>query len=367
MRRRQKADVGSGRAIAVAAAMALVLSACGNGDDGENGSATDTDDQVEEVEPEAEETEETTGALAGETIDFVVPYDPGGGYDSYVRLISPVLGECLDANVVPRNEPGAGSLLATNQTFVADPDGTRIQILNGVGVVPAQIAGAEGVNFDLSEFSWLARIAGEPEVLSVAADSDFQTLEDFINAERPVRFVSTGPGSSEQVGAVVFAEAYGLDYEIVTGFAGSGEARASMVQGDADGHFQTLDSVTAAEEAGDIRIIGVVGEEHPDAPNAQSVLDYPAESAELQEVLEAAVSLGSVGRPVVGPPGLSDEVLTELRAGMDCALSDPDFLEAAAAQQRPIGPLPGDEVAAFVDDLIGSTPDLFRELVEASF
>ncbi len=58
----------------------------------------------------------------GETIDLVVPYDPGGGYDVYARAIAPYLGECLGAEIVVKNEPGAGGLLASNATAVADAD-----------------------------------------------------------------------------------------------------------------------------------------------------------------------------------------------------------------------------------------------------
>ncbi|MGH2601935.1 MAG: Bug family tripartite tricarboxylate transporter substrate binding protein, partial [Dehalococcoidia bacterium] len=169
--------LGTRLALSACGALLLVLAACAD--------AAPTAEQTTGAEGSGGEA---AAPFEGQTVEFVVPYEPGGGYDQYVRIIAPYLGDCLGADVIAVNEPGAGSLLATNQTAVAEPDGTRIQILNTIGAVSAQVAEEEGARYDLADFSWLARIAGEPNVLSVSANSDFQDFDDLINAEEPVRF-----------------------------------------------------------------------------------------------------------------------------------------------------------------------------------
>lgn len=376
-------------------ALLLLLAACGGsgGDSSAAGGATAPETEgaaTQEAATEEEATEEgasesaaATGepgegesptdaaggssALEGETIDFVIPYEPGGGYDQYVRLVAPFLGDCLGAQVVPVNEPGAGTLLATNQTAVAPPDGTRIQIMNAPGVIGAQIAGIEGVSFDLTEMSWLARLAAEPSVLSVAADSEFTDFQDLIDADRPVRFVSTGPGSVETLSPLVLAEVYGFQAEIITGFAGSGEARAAVVAGDADAHVQTLDSALPAIEAGDIRPLVLISREGAGAAaEIPTVYDFPPGDDTQQETLEVLVELTETGRPVASAPGLPPDVLTALREGFTCALQDEEFLAQAEEAQRPVAPLSGEETASLIETVLNA-PEQFQRLVKESF
>src|SRR5215213_758569 len=96
-----------------AAAVALVLGLAGCG-----------------ANPAGDNSDDASGGesfYAGRQIDFVVPYEPGGGYDLYARSLAPYLGECLgDATVVVQNEPGAGGLLAVNTTFTTPPDERRL-------------------------------------------------------------------------------------------------------------------------------------------------------------------------------------------------------------------------------------------------
>src|SRR3712207_9056714 len=42
---------------------------------------------------------------------------------------------------------------------------SRMQIVNTVGLVSAQIAGAEGANFDLDDLNWIGRVAAPPNVV----------------------------------------------------------------------------------------------------------------------------------------------------------------------------------------------------------
>lgn len=69
--------------------------------------------------------------------------------------------------MVVQNEPGAGGLLAVNKTFTTSPDERRLQIVNTVGAVSAQMAGTDGVQFDMLEFSPVGRIVATTSALAV--------------------------------------------------------------------------------------------------------------------------------------------------------------------------------------------------------
>ena len=359
----------------------FLLAACGGGaEGGDPGAAQPTPDAgITTADPEpvdsptatatspGEAASGATSALQGETIEFVVPYNPGGGYDQYARFVAPYLADCLGAEIIVVNQPGAGSLLATNQTAVAEPDGRRIQILSGVGALGAQIAGAEGVQYDLAEMSWLARIAGEPSVLSVGANSGFEDVQDLIDAERPVRFTAVGPGSTEYIGATVLSEVYGIESEIVSGFAGAADGIAAIAAGDADAIVLALDSSMASIESGDLKPLAVVSEERSDTlPDVPTVYDYDVVDESQPEVLDAYVGLVEAARPVAGPPGLPEDVLASLRAAFECALSNEEFVATAEEAGRPVAPLSGEEIEAVIKSALDS-PEAFRDLVRESF
>jgi tripartite-type tricarboxylate transporter receptor subunit TctC len=310
-------------------------------------------------------TDDGEASLKGETVDLVVPYDPGGGYDVYARLLAPYLEECLDATVVVKNEPGAGGLLATSKTFVAPSDSLRTVLTNTVGVVSAQLAEAEGASFEAQKFSWLGRVSAEPNVLVVAADSKFESFADLRGSQEKIRFVATGPGSNEYVNSTVLPEVYGFPAETVTGFEGSDAARAAVLSGDADAHILPLDSQLKAIKAGDVKPLLVISDEPHDAlPDVATTAEFPPEQGQ-EATLEALINLSETGRSLAGPPEMNPDHLTALRAGLDCALSNEDLLAKAEKQQRDIDTLDGEETAKVVDEALRAPPQFTGLIKEA--
>src|ERR1700754_1488727 len=69
-------------------------------------------------------------------IQFVIPYAPGGGFDIYVRAVTPVMEKYLPkkVSIVPFNiASGAGSR-GVSQLYRSRPDGYTIGILNIPGM-----------------------------------------------------------------------------------------------------------------------------------------------------------------------------------------------------------------------------------------
>ena len=105
--------------------LAIFLAACGDGGQpsSENASETPKDDAA--------------SFYKGKNITWIIPYNPGGGYDAYTRVIAPYFEKYTGATVVCKNEPGAGSLIGTNKLYQSEPDGLTVGIINGPGVLQA--------------------------------------------------------------------------------------------------------------------------------------------------------------------------------------------------------------------------------------
>jgi tripartite-type tricarboxylate transporter receptor subunit TctC len=248
--------------------------------------------------------------------------------------------------VVIKNESGAGTLLATNAKAVADPEDSRLLIMNTVRFAAAQIADAEGLQYDLSELAVVRRFADATPAVVVGTDSRVASFAVFIEAEDPVRFVATGPGSDEYIVANVLSAAYGFPAEVITGCADSSEARTAVIAGDADAHALSLTSQVAPVEAGEIRPVLVVDDEaHELLPDAPPISEFSPAGEEGKALADSLVALGESGRAIAGPPGLPEDRPAELRAGSSCALSDQAFVNELESQQRPVNVLDGTEYA----------------------
>ena len=351
----QKISGTVGRVGATAVLLATVAACGGSGDGGGGGQGSGGGG------------EDSSEVFRGETIDFVVPFDPGGGYDTYTRVIAPYLEECLGARIVVKNEPGAGSLLATNQTAVAPPDGTRIQITNTPGMLGSQIAGAEGVSFDANEFSWIGRISSPPDVVLTNPDSELTDFEAIANSSDSVQFVATGPGSSDYVASAVLGEAYEIPHEIATGFAGSQEATNAVVAGDADVHIMPYDTVLPVIDAGDATPVVLLAEELPQyMPEAPLIGEFMPESEAGQQLVTSLITLTASGRAVAAPPGVPEDRLTALRDGFTCAMENEELLAELESQQRPVSYLSGEEMQELVGEVLSPSPE-FQAVLEEAF
>ena len=113
-------------------------------------------------------------------------------------------------------------------------------------------------------------------------------------------------------------------------------------------------------------ILGIGQQPHEALPAVPTVGDFPPEGEEQQAIIDSLVALVETGRGVVAPPGMAEDTLQALRQGLSCALEDPELLQLAEEQQRPISALGGQETAELVQQVLDS-PEAFQQLVaEAS-
>src|SRR5262245_35637997 len=94
--------------------------------------------------------------LAGKTVQMIIGFGPGGGYDLWGRTVARHIGKHLPGKpqVVPQNMPGAGSFVATSHLYnVAPKDGTVLGIIARDAAL-GPLTGAPGARFDATKLSW---------------------------------------------------------------------------------------------------------------------------------------------------------------------------------------------------------------------
>jgi len=97
--------------------------------------------------------------FGGKTLTYIVSAEPGGGYDTYGRLIARHMEKYLPVRrIVVRNVTGAGNIIGANTIYVSRPDGLTIGTFN-TGLIYGQLLDLQGIRFDLTQMSWIGKMA----------------------------------------------------------------------------------------------------------------------------------------------------------------------------------------------------------------
>ena len=283
--------------------------------------------------------EGTSSDYPTKDVEFVVGYNPGGGYSDYAQAIAPFIEKHLpnDVNVLVRHMPGAGSVTAANFVQNAKPDGYTIGIYNVNGLAPTQVS--QNVAYDLSTVTWLGRVSADNNIALVSESSPYNSIEDLDENKKYV--VSTkGLQSQDTIAGAVTLSELGIDWEPLN-HQGTGEAALSVIRGDADIIWSSYESVYQYVDSGDLKPLIFYGDEHhPDFPDVPIPSDLGL-SPEINEGFNAQRLIGA-------PPELPEDLRTILEEAVMKAVEDPEFHEQMERMERTVFYLdaPGSEELA---------------------
>jgi tripartite-type tricarboxylate transporter receptor subunit TctC len=339
--------------VAVAAA-SVVLAACG-GSGGLGDEKSGGGNNAAGADPCA--------ALDGETVTFVVPYKPGGGFDSFVRLLQPYLEDKLEGvKVNVQNKPGGGGLIGANEVFQSKPDDLTIGLINYPGAVFAELTGQEGATFDNTKWTVLGRLGALPPLVYTGPDSQYKDFKSILDAKKPVKFGIGGVGSDAYYVAVALSKIFDFPNDIIGGYPGSGEADAALLVGEVDASINSGGAGVQMVKGSKANPIVVVSNEPlKDLPDTPVVSDFA--DADNEDLLTALASMYDLERVVVGPPGMDDGTADCLADAINAAANEPGYAEDMEKAEYPVNPLGRDETAALVTK-VGDSVDALRDLLK---
>ena len=310
---------------------------------------------------------EGAAELEGEQLEIAVPFSAGGGFDRQARIIAEALSQEFGVTSVVVNETGAGGLVSLNQHTTTDPGTLRIQYVQTPSSVAAQLAGAEGAQFSLEEWPWLARVMIDPQLAVASQQSGYTSLEEVFGGEQPPRFAATGPGGIDYLHAVFLPAIFNSEAEVITGFGSTEEVVLSLASGDVDVYVLSERALTPAIEAGDAVPLAMLAREPsenlPDVPLVSELIEEGSEEAEL---LDNYVNLLEIGRTFAAVPGADEATVTTLGCMLETVLTDPEVVELLEAEGDMVSYAPGPQVQESVSQAVDAG-GRFVELLEASF
>ncbi len=173
------------------------------------------------------------GANARAKLTLIAPAAAGGGWDLVARESQQALrSDGIVNNVQVVNVPGAAGTIGLSQLSRLDGDPTTMMV-TGTVMLGGIIRNDSPV--DLSTMTPVARLAEDFEVITVQADSPFQTIDDFLQAWRAdPAALPIGGGSAGGIDHMVAAQlalAAGVDPAEIryAAYAGGGELTINLL------------------------------------------------------------------------------------------------------------------------------------------
>ena len=299
----------------------------------------------------------------GRTITLIVATKAGGGYDFYGRLIAKFMQKHLPGSTIRvKNVPGAGHIIGTNEIYNAKPDGLTFGTFNRA--IPfTQVAGLEGVNFDLARMSWLG--SATPEIYSFVVSNKIKSLDDLRKADKVI-IASGGAGNLTEVAAALFIQIASLNNtKTVGGYYGS-EPELAMMRGEVDGQFVSFNSILQFIKSGHGHPIMFISKKQPQGYEHIPLITDVVKEEKYQSVVNLLLAVNLLGRLFAGPPEIPEDRLILLRKAFKKACEDPELLEIAAKAKRPIGYISGDEARGLVSQIM-KLPAETIELLKQSY
>src|SRR5215469_8839211 len=175
---------------------------------------------------------------SGKSINLLIGFTAGGGYDLYGRTLARYMGRYVpgNPNIVPQNMPGAGSLKVVNYLYNAAPkDGTAIAHF-APGILFERLLGrpsAETGQFEATRFTWLGSVSKEVSVCAFMASSGIKTWQDM--QTKTTVIAASGGGAESDVFPTILRNMFGLPIKLVTGYPGGNEMVLAMERHEVDG------------------------------------------------------------------------------------------------------------------------------------
>ena len=286
-------------------------------------------------------------------VTIIVGSSPGGGYDTFSRLVALFIGKHLPGNptFIVRNVPGAGQLRGLRKTMKSKPDGLTIGLLHP-RFVARELFGIDVPDFDLNTVKVLGTPSGGAKRPSLwCANRKLATSwDDILKLGRPISGGASAPGGLSSTLGPEFAEAIGGPVDIVFGYGGASEVLAAF-------NRDELETIQYCSGEYVPRLYPKWIEEKKVAPifwwgakppkdylerlgvsgDVPYIADAVKATKEQRKALEVAQGFGRMGRLFVAPPGVDEPIYQAWKSAFEKTVRDPEFKRAADVVGMQVG------------------------------
>ena len=256
-------------------------------------------------------------------VRFVVPSSPGGGTDTYARLLAQALTDSLKRQFVVENKPGASGNIGADIVAKSAPDGYTF-LLSANPALTVNPSLYKNLSYNVErDFVPVARGVVAPQVIVVGSSVPAKTMAEFVALAKrePGRLAygSAGSGSTTYLGVRQLEETAGIKFLHIP-YKGMGHAYQDLLGGQIKFMFPDVASVLGHIKSGKA---------------------VPLAVTERTELLPGVPTLAEAGLSgvdatssfsVVAPTGTPAAIVQRLSAEITKAMKAPALAEKLQAQ-----------------------------------
>lgn len=256
-------------------------------------------------------------------VRFVVPSSPGGGTDTYARLLAQALTDSLKRQFVVENKPGASGNIGADIVAKSVPDGYTF-LLSANPALTVNPSLYKNLSYNVErDFVPVARGVVAPQVIVVGSSVPAKTMAEFVALAKrePGRLAygSAGSGSTTYLGVRQLEETAGTKFLHIP-YKGMGHAYQDLLGGQIKFMFPDVASVLGHIKSGKA---------------------VPLAVTERTELLPGVPTLAEAGLSgvdatssfsVVAPTGTPAAIVQRLSAEITKAMKAPALAEKLQAQ-----------------------------------
>jgi len=241
-------------------------------------------------------------------ITLMVSYGAGGATDFQARIVTMTAAneDALGVPIAIVNRAGAGGRVGWNHFATqAEADGYDLAAYNVPHFIAQSIEG--GVSYSTDSFEPIANWGADPAVFVVSADSDFDSMQDVVSyaQENPGGLTFSGAGLfvGHHIAALQLEKAAGVDLAYIPNSQGGAGAMKAVIAADVLGGVNNLSDAFRAQEAGNVKILGVFDVERNDF-----LPEVPTMAEQGYDIDNASVNFRGIMVPAGTPQPIIDKL-----------------------------------------------------------
>jgi len=287
-------------------------------------------------------------------VHVIISFTPGSSTDIVGRVVMQKVSEYWGQPVVAENRGGAGGSIGSVAVAKAAPDGYTLLVNSSAHAVNPAIYAK--LPYDTAkDFTDIAPLSIQPNVLVVNATSPYKTMTDLVNAAKAkpgsINFGHAGIGSGTHLSTERLIAGAGINVTQVP-FKGTPEVITALLSNSVDCYWAPISAGLSMIKNGKLRALAVsTAKRNPSLPDVPT----PAEAGVANA--DSALWFG-----VWGPAGLPQEIVQKISADVRRALADQGVKDKLVALGNDTMDMSPPEFAKFVREEI----DTYQRVIKAA-
>lgn len=264
------------KALALFLALCMVFALCACGSSQETAEAPAEESAA--AEPAAEPVADAGAVdLSKASVTIICPYGAGGGTDLAMRILGQAAEQVIGGTYTVENHTGGSGTTGLYAALTGEHTGYTLTTAS-VDLITLSLLGIAD-DLTLDTFAPICIVNGEPAAIIVPVDSQFETIEDFIQygVDNPgaIKLANAGAGNIWHLAAIGIELKSGASFNHIPYSDGTSASLPAVLSGDVDAVVCSPAEAASYIEAGQLKVLAVANptrmEAYPDVPTFDEI------------------------------------------------------------------------------------------------